>query len=101
MPHLQSLLFGLRKLIRRQFIKGPLAQELGLTKSKRPRRFATKTHLLHFARQLWMADWFEYKVPTTRLDDWYIWIILFPLLGLASALSPAAGQVLVEVYTSS
>jgi hypothetical protein len=55
-----------------QFIKGPLAKELGLTTSKRPRRFATKTHLLHFARQLWMSDWFEYKPPATRLDDWLL-----------------------------
>lgn len=55
-----------------QFIKGPLAEEVGLTTSKRPRRFATKTHLLPFARQLWMTDWFEYKSPATRVDDWLL-----------------------------
>ncbi|KAK5312938.1 hypothetical protein LTR93_011141 [Exophiala xenobiotica] len=54
------------------FIKGPLKEEIGLTGSKRRRRSATKNHLLHFARQLWMADWFEYKSPATRLDDWLL-----------------------------
>lgn len=48
----RSDLFGCCELNLMQFIKGPLAEEVRLTKSKRSRRFATKTHLLHFARQL-------------------------------------------------
>jgi hypothetical protein len=28
-----------------------------------------KTVLLHYARQLWAQEWFEYKYPGTMLDD--------------------------------
>ncbi|KAM5341395.1 hypothetical protein ACJ41O_014426 [Fusarium nematophilum] len=53
-----------------QFINGPLAEEMGMPKTKRPRRFATKNVMLNFARQLWAADWVEFKRPATVVDDW-------------------------------
>lgn len=43
---------------------------MGLPERKRARRFAKKFHLDHFARQLWMADWFVYQKLSTRVDDW-------------------------------
>jgi hypothetical protein len=39
-----------------KFIYGPLAEEVKLPAKKRPTRFANKSHLLHFARQLWKED---------------------------------------------
>jgi hypothetical protein len=42
----------------------PLAAEMKLPAKKRPTRFANKSHLLHFARQLWKEDWFEYQKLT-------------------------------------
>ncbi|TGJ85690.1 hypothetical protein E0Z10_g3062 [Xylaria hypoxylon] len=53
-----------------QFINGPLAKEMGMPKTKRPRRFATKNVMRHFAKQLWAADWVESKRPATLVDDW-------------------------------
>jgi len=41
-----------------------------MPKTKRPRRFATKTVLLNYARQLFAEDWIEYKYPGTIIDDW-------------------------------
>lgn len=41
-----------------------------MPKTKRPRRFATKNVMLNFARQLWAADWVEFKRPATLVDDW-------------------------------
>ncbi|EXK83429.1 hypothetical protein FOQG_12291 [Fusarium oxysporum f. sp. raphani 54005] len=53
-----------------EFIKGPLAEEMGMPKHKRRRRFATKNVMLNYARQLWAADWIEHKCPATPVDDW-------------------------------
>ncbi|KAF5965393.1 carbonic anhydrase 2 [Fusarium coicis] len=53
-----------------EFIKGPLATEMGMPKHKRRRRFATKNVMLNYARQLWAADWIEHKCPATPVDDW-------------------------------
>ena len=38
--------------------------------SKRPRRYATKNHLLHLGRQMWSNDWYLYESPKTRVSDW-------------------------------
>jgi hypothetical protein len=65
-------LFRSEELTPFQFIKGPLTEELSLTNAKRPRRFATKVVLNHLANQLFAVDWFVYKSPATRLDDWAI-----------------------------
>ena len=70
--HLLQGLFQPGGLTRFQFIKGPLAEELSLANAKRPRRFATKVVLNHLANQLFAVDWFVYKSPATRLDDWAI-----------------------------
>ncbi|KAH7137616.1 hypothetical protein EDB81DRAFT_900972, partial [Dactylonectria macrodidyma] len=53
-----------------EYINGPLAEEMGIPNIKRSRRFATKKVLLNYARQLWAADWVEYKRPGTLIDDW-------------------------------
>ncbi|KAH7141572.1 hypothetical protein B0J13DRAFT_637362 [Dactylonectria estremocensis] len=52
------------------FINGLLVEEMGMSKTKRPRRFATKNVLLNYARQLWAADWVEYKHLGMIIDDW-------------------------------
>jgi hypothetical protein len=62
--------FQSRILTTIKFIYGPLAAEMGLPAKKRPTRFANKSHLLHFARQLWKEDWFGYPNPSPRVDDW-------------------------------
>jgi hypothetical protein len=53
-----------------QFIYGPLKEELKMPERKRARRYANRNHLLHFARQLWKVDWFEYCSPGVRVVDW-------------------------------
>ncbi|KAK7428382.1 hypothetical protein QQZ08_005139 [Neonectria magnoliae] len=53
-----------------QFINGPLTDEMGMPKTKRPQRFATKNVLLNFAKQLWAADRVEPRRPATPVDDW-------------------------------
>jgi hypothetical protein len=53
-----------------KFIYGPLVPEMGLPAKKRSTRFANKSHLLHFAGQLWKEDWFGYQNPSTRVDNW-------------------------------
>lgn len=53
-----------------QLINGPLAEEMGMPKHKRRRRFATKNVMLNYARQLWTADWIEHKYPATPVDGW-------------------------------
>jgi hypothetical protein len=45
--------FQPRILTPNKYIYGPLAAEMGLPAKKRPTRFANKSHLLHFAGQLW------------------------------------------------
>lgn len=56
--------FQSRMLTTNKFIYGPLAAEMKLPAKKRPTRFANKSHLLHFERQLWKEDWFEYQKLT-------------------------------------
>ena len=43
---------------------------MGMPKTKRARRFATKTVLLNYAWQLFAEDWIEYRHPGTIIDDW-------------------------------
>lgn len=43
---------------------------MGMPKTKRRRRYVTKHLLLRYAEQLLAADWFEYKIIGTMLDDW-------------------------------
>jgi len=57
-----------------QFIYGDLKEELGSLGEKRPRRYPNKNHLLLYARQYWAADWFIYKKPGTRVDDWGLFL---------------------------
>jgi hypothetical protein len=52
-----------------QFIYGPLKDELKMPERKRARRYANRNHLYHFTRQLWMVDWFEYRIPRVRVVD--------------------------------
>lgn len=66
---LESIPRGLAQSVT-EFIKGPLAKEMGMPKHKRRRRFATKNVMLNYARQLWAADWIEHKHPATPVDDW-------------------------------
>ncbi|KAK3364947.1 hypothetical protein B0T24DRAFT_598267 [Lasiosphaeria ovina] len=53
-----------------EFINGPLAAEMGMPKAKRTTRFAAKTVLLNYARQLFADDWIEHRYPGTMVDDW-------------------------------
>ncbi len=62
--------FQPRRLTPNKFIYGLLAEEMKLPEKKRSMRFINKSHLLHFARQLWMEDWFEYQKLLIRVDDW-------------------------------
>ncbi|PGH00186.1 hypothetical protein AJ79_08291 [Helicocarpus griseus UAMH5409] len=44
--------------------------ERGAKPYKRKRKYATKHHCVHLGRQLWEADWHEYKTPGRRVRLW-------------------------------
>ena len=44
--------------------------------SKRPRRYASKTHVLHYGRQMWTMDWYIYETPKTRVSDWADFLVI-------------------------
>ncbi|KAI1455456.1 hypothetical protein F4805DRAFT_435597 [Annulohypoxylon moriforme] len=57
-----------------QFIYGPLTEELGLLREKRPRRYANENHLFCYAEQVWAQDFHVYRQPSTRVNDWGLFL---------------------------
>ncbi|CAI6068541.1 unnamed protein product [Clonostachys chloroleuca] len=56
------------------FIKGPLKEKLKLLLEKRVRRFPHDGHLQMYAELLWGEDFYLYQMPSTRLDDWAVFL---------------------------